>query len=929
MASIIRIKRSNVSGNPEKLAAGELAYSNVAAVGDFALSGDRLYIGMGSETANNAANHIVIGGKYYTDLLGGTAGILAANKALIVDSSSKIDTLKTTNLQIGGSSKDNTISALDEDGGITLTPDGAGYVTISGSNGLIIPSGDTSQRAPALAGTIRYNTETDAFEGYNNEGWSSLGGVISTDTFTFIKAEATPGDGTLYFNAKNSAGDDTVEVAKLDYNGLNIEAITATTSDGTTGALKVAGGAAIQGNLFVGGNLYGIDNISSGAYVAAEGTPNAGTTGYSFTGDGGYDTGMFSTNDGQLSLYSNNNIVLDIQSSSDVKLNSNLKLGSDGYQVIGQTSSTFFVQPNTDAAATKLEFTLYSSNAVQLASDGGYGLLLGNVDSSDSYINIGGVDGSYWNSPDDIAIKAVRNGTIALKTNNSDITLENNSGTVTFRNSDGHLVIPGTIESTANTGSVTLVASDGTEKNLVFTGAGVLTLPNKGIEFYDTNNIAGTLKGQISFDDELYISSSDNKVIIYANNNPGNTKTWQFNTDGSTNFPDYTFPAGVASSGQVLVDTAGNGTLTWTNGKVTIGTTDISLAGSATVIAGLTDVTIGNINIAGNTVSATNASTDANVVLEPLGAGYVSASNAQIKNVAEPTDDTDAATKYYVDAARSGLDVKVSVRLATTEDITLSGTQTIDTKTTATGDRVLVKDQDLAKNNGIYVVNNSGAWTRATDFDNLANDLTTPLPGEVTGGAFTFVEDGSININCGFVLTNKGEPVLGTDALNWTLFSTSGDLIAGDGLVKDGYTLKVQVAATGGISISDDSLQLSSTVAGEALSLTDGVLDVLYDDTSIGLNTANPQQLEIKSTWTGSTGITTLGTIDTGTWEADTIAYNYGGTGMTSYAKGDILYASDENTLSVIGAGDTGQVLQMNSSGIPVWGDLDGGEYGV
>jgi hypothetical protein len=92
MASIIRIKRSSVSGNPATLGAGELAYSALTDNGSN--GGDRLYIGIGSETAGNAANHFVIGGKYFTDMLDQTPGTLTASSAIVVDSSSKINNLK-------------------------------------------------------------------------------------------------------------------------------------------------------------------------------------------------------------------------------------------------------------------------------------------------------------------------------------------------------------------------------------------------------------------------------------------------------------------------------------------------------------------------------------------------------------------------------------------------------------------------------------------------------------------------------------------------------------------------------------------------------------------------------------------------------------------------------------------------------------------
>ena len=97
--STIRIKRSTVAGNPGTLAAGELAYSGLTDNGSN--GGDRLYIGLGTETGSNAANHIVIGGKFFTDRLDGTAGVLTNSKALVVDSSGKLDILNVDNFKAG------------------------------------------------------------------------------------------------------------------------------------------------------------------------------------------------------------------------------------------------------------------------------------------------------------------------------------------------------------------------------------------------------------------------------------------------------------------------------------------------------------------------------------------------------------------------------------------------------------------------------------------------------------------------------------------------------------------------------------------------------------------------------------------------------------------------------------------------------------
>ena len=285
MASIIRIKRSSVSGNPGTLGAGELAYSNLTDNGSN--GGDRLYIGMGTESNGNAANHVVIGGKFFTDRLDHVAGTLTANSAIVVDGDSKIDQLNVDNLTLNG----NTLSSTNTDGNIYIDPDGDGYVQITGTNALVIPKGTSAQQAPAISGAIRFNTDQTSFEGYDGTNWASLGGVRSVDQLTYIKAEATPGagDGTLYFNAKDGLLSD--GVMTMDKDGLKILTTTAATGS-NTGALQVAGGVSIEGALYVQGNLATQGGLSSDGYLALEGNPDYGATGYGFIDDN--DTGMFS-----------------------------------------------------------------------------------------------------------------------------------------------------------------------------------------------------------------------------------------------------------------------------------------------------------------------------------------------------------------------------------------------------------------------------------------------------------------------------------------------------------------------------------------------------------------------------------------------------------------------------------------------------------
>lgn len=145
------------------------------------------------------------------------------------------------------------------------------------------------------------------------------------------------------------------------------------------------------------------------------------------------------------------------------------------------------------------------------------------------------------------------------------------------------------------------------------------------------------------------------------------------------------------------------------------------------------------------------------------------------------------ATQSYVDGVATGLDIKDSVRIASTANITLNNLQTIDGVALAADDRVLVKNQTDTSNNGIYLVVDGGAWTRASDFDSSLN---------VTGCVFTFVEEGTDNSDTGWVLSTNNPITLGTTALTFTQFSNAGVITAGTGLIKTGTTLSIDSTVT-------------------------------------------------------------------------------------------------------------------------------------
>ena len=215
--------------------------------------------------------------------------------------------------------------------------------------------------------------------------------------------------------------------------------------------------------------------------------------------------------------------------------------------------------------------------------------------------------------------------------------------------------------------------------------------------------------------------------------------------------------------------------------------------------------------------------------------------NGQAK-VTTPTEYLHIATKGYVDSARQGLDVKQSVRVATTGPINiatdLNGGDIIDGVTLAPGNRVLVKNQSTASENGIYQANVGGPAQRTADADGTTDT------GELKPGTFTFVEEGTANADKGFVVSTNGTITVGSSSIEWTQFSGAGSFTAGDGISQDGNTINVNVTAN------------RTAITADAI--------------------------DIASTYVGQSSITTLGTITTGTWNGVDIAVADGGTGSST-----------------------------------------------
>ena len=242
--------------------------------------------------------------------------------------------------------------------------------------------------------------------------------------------------------------------------------------------------------------------------------------------------------------------------------------------------------------------------------------------------------------------------------------------------------------------------------------------------------------------------------------------------------------------------TAASGTSTFNN--VTIdGTLDMS-SGTVGTITGLATPT-------NSSDAATKGYVDtADALKLNLTGGTLSGALAmgtnKITGLGTPTADADAVTKSYVDAIAQGIDAKASVVATTTANITLSGAQTIDGVSVIAGNRVLVKDQTTASDNGIYLCA-SGSWTRTTDADTYAELVA----------AYTFVEGGTVNANNGFICTIPTSGTLGSTSITFAQFSGAGQVVAGTGMSKTGNTLNVNTASSARIVVGADEIDLATT----------------------------------------------------------------------------------------------------------------------
>ena len=524
------------------------------------------------------------------------------------------------------------------------------------------------------------------------------------------------------------------------------------------------------------------------------------------------------------------------------------------------------------------------------------------------------------------------------------------------------------------------LANGGTARSIVANNGAIIWCGADGM-YVGPVGVAGQLLQSTGANEYVWVDANTLSVASATNLSDGSANSIPYQTaSGSTSFIAAPGAAGlllkwngssfewgtVSGAGTVTSVNASGGTtgMTFTGGPITGGGT-LTLSGTLNVANGGTGATTltGYVKGTGSsafTASATIPSTDI------TGLGTLATQNASSVSITggiidgatiggttpgagtftsvamttgtittAPASGNDIVNKNYADSIASGINFHQSCRLATTTALpscnynngtsgvgatltaTANGALSVDSTAVVAGNRILVKNQADQSHNGVYVVTQTGSagapfiLTRATDFDSTGTGVD-----QIDAGDFFLITAGSTLANTSWVQQTPLPITVGTTAIVFSQFGAPLTYTAGTGLSESpAYTFNIANSGvtSGTYGGAATAVTLAINAQGQITSASD--VSIAIAGSQITSGTIGTSYLS------GSyTGITGLGTVTTGTWNATAIGVAYGGTNLTSYAAGDTIYASGATTLSKLALPGAGYIMTSSASA-PQWSD--------